>query len=54
MASPSLTAFIESYSSVDWKSPLPDEDFYEYRDDFLTDLGLSISIDDAERKLRQF
>ncbi|HZK55524.1 MAG TPA: hypothetical protein VFC84_15230 [Desulfosporosinus sp.] len=39
-ASPSLLAFMEGKTKIEWKSPLAKDDFYEYRDDFLKVLGL--------------
>lgn len=39
-ASPSLLAFVDSKTKIEWKSPLAEKDFYEYRDDFLKVLGL--------------
>lgn len=54
-ASPSLVAFSEDINSIEWKSPLVSEDFYEYRDDFLEVLNLDKDfIDIANSKLKDF
>ncbi|MBC8060521.1 MAG: hypothetical protein H7Y18_07635 [Clostridiaceae bacterium] len=60
-ASPSLVAFIDSKTKIEWKSPLeksekPDkEEFYEYRDDFLEVLGLEEGIlGQAKGKVAKF
>ena len=47
-ASPTLLAF--GPKSISWKSPLKDEGYYEYRDDFLGPLGL----EEHENALREF
>ena len=38
-ASPSLLSF--NYENIIWQSPLPDKEYYEYRDDFLEPLGMA-------------
>lgn len=52
--SPSLLSFTDSKIKIEWKSPLVDKDFYEYRDDFLDDLGLGEDLNHAKEKLREF
>lgn len=52
-ASPSLLSFTNN--QVQWVSPDPNNDFYEYRDDFLEGLSLeNIDLTNAENKLRNF
>ncbi|GAA3328738.1 hypothetical protein GCM10020331_073930 [Ectobacillus funiculus] len=34
--SPSLLAFRDGDTNITWKSPLVEEEYYEYRDDFLS------------------
>ena len=54
-ASPSLVAFTGDIKSIEWKSPLENENFYEYRDDFLEVLNLDKDyIDIANSKLKEF
>jgi len=54
-ASPSLLAFVKSKSKIEWKSPLPKMDFYEYRDDFLKVLSLEQEREhEANEALRKF
>lgn len=57
-ASPSLLAFVDSKTKIEWKSPLEKSDkgvFYEYRDDFLKVLGLDREKDaDAKSELKKF
>jgi len=52
-ASPLLQSFIGGKGNVQWKSPLTELDFYEYRDDFLEVLELGID-SDAQKKLGEF
>jgi len=54
-ASPSLLAFVDSKTKIEWKSPLEKENFYEYRDDFLKVLGLEQeTYQEAIQALRKF
>jgi len=54
-ASPSLLAFVDSKTKIEWKSPLAEKDFYEYRDDFLKVLGLEQEREqEANEALRKF
>lgn len=54
-ASPSLQAFVDDKSKIDWKSPLESEDFREYRDDFLDVLALDQkALNEAKAKLKDF
>ena len=54
-ASPSLLAFVDSKTKIEWKSPLVEDDFYEYRDDFIKVLGLEQEkYQKATQALRKF
>lgn len=60
-ASPSLLSFLDKNMIIDWKSPLPspesepNEEFYEYRDDFLNIFGFSREkLDEKMKKVREF
>ena len=57
-ASPSLLAFVNSKTKIEWKSPLEKSEegvFYEYRDDFLKVLGLDPEkYTDAKSELKKF
>ena len=52
-SSPSLVSFTNCESK--WISPIPNNDFYEYRDDFIRGLSLKdVNISDTEKKIREF
>lgn len=50
----SLMSFLDKDLKITWRSPIKEDNFYEYRDDFLKSLDLNIEIDDAEKQLRNF
>jgi len=50
----SLISFMDKDLKVEWKSPLEENDFYEYRDDFFRDLDINVITEDIEKKLRLF
>ncbi|WP_238885076.1 hypothetical protein [Clostridium sp. YIM B02551] len=52
-SSPSLLSYTNS--KVKWISPISNNNFYEYRDDFIRGLSLKdINISETEKKLREF
>lgn len=50
----SLMSFLDKDLKITWKSPIKENKFSEYRDDFLNNLDLNIVIDDAGKQLRNF
>lgn len=50
----SLIAFLGDDMKLDWKSPVAENDFYEYRDDFLRGLNINTVTEEAHKKLRLF
>lgn len=50
----SLMSFLDKDLKITWKSPIKENYFDEYRDDFLKSLNPNMLIDDAEKQLRNF
>lgn len=50
----SLMSFLDKNLKITWKSPIKDNNFYEYRDDFLEVLNNKNLTEEAVKELRNF